>query len=567
VYISGRLRTPHGGVALRQKCTDYCRMGHSSRAVGIAALLAAGVAAGAAAGGGQPPPILFTSDRPDYDLVAVRLDGARRQLTRGFAEDVQPAWSPDGRRIAFTRDGKVAVIDVATRRVRVLASGRDPDWSPDGRRLVFAVFSKEREWLATISSDGTRERALGPGGRGVLVARPAWSPDGKLIAFEAGAGLWVTDPAGRRRRRLPTGGYADSPSWSPDGRLITFTCGGDAWCEVRRDGTRFRRHRGGGEPAWSPDGRLLAVTSLDGHALRLVRPGGGVLRTLLRFPHGPRDIGYGEEQEPDFSPDGRWLVLTRNAGRKPTLYAVGPAGGAARLSPDRNTEEAAGAWSPDGRRIAFRLRDGNRCFLAVRRPATGRTQRLTRVSGPLGCLDRPEWSRDGRRLVYSSARDLWAISSSGGSPTRLTRTPTAAEFAPRFGPDETTLGYEDSRGTWLLPAGGMPQLLLPGSRAFAWSHRDGRLAYVNAAGSLVVRSAADEETTVLTGAGSPDTGELIADLSWSPDDRSIAFTLPPDPAERYGSPAVAMVDVETGRVHLVAGSGDQWGSWSPDWRD
>src|SRR5919201_1267159 len=142
--------------------------------MGFAALVAAGLAAGAAAGAPQPPPILFTSDRPDYDLVAFRLDGSRRlRLTRGFHEDEQPSWSPDGSRVAFTRDGRVAVLELASRRVRVLTTGRDPDWSPDGRRLVFAVVRGEREWLATIAPDGTRERALGPRGRGVLVARPA----------------------------------------------------------------------------------------------------------------------------------------------------------------------------------------------------------------------------------------------------------------------------------------------------------------------------------------------------------------------------------------------------------
>ena len=535
--------------------------------VGVAALLAASAAAGAATGVPHVPPILFTSDRPDYDLVAFRLDGTRRlRLTRGFAEDTQGSWSPDGKRIAFTRDGRVAVLSLATRRVRVLTRGYDPDWSPDGRRLVFAVFDQGREWLATARADGSAVRRLGPGGRGVLVARPAWSPDGKLIAYEADAALWVTDPAGRRRRRLPTGGYADSPSWSPDGSRITFTCSEDTWCEVRRDGTHFRRRRGGDEPSWSPDGRLLAVTSFNAHALRLARPVGGVVRTLVRYPHGPRDAGYGEETEPDFSPDGRWLVVTRDAARKPTLYAAGLDGGGARLSPDLPAEEDGGSWSPDGRRIAFRLRDRNRCFLAVRWPATGRTRRLARVSGPLSCFDRPAWSRDGRRIVYSSARDLWTISSGGGRPVRLTRTPTAAELAPRWAPDGISLGYEDARGTWLLPPGGTPQLLVPGSRAFAWSHRDGRLAYVNAAGALVVRSAAGDETSVLTGAGSPDTGEFLGDLSWSPDDSRIAFTLPPEATDRFGSATVAVLDLASGRLHFVAGSGDQWGSWSPDWR-
>jgi hypothetical protein len=67
--------------------------------VGIAVLL---VAAGAATGAAQPPPILFTSNRPDYDLVALRLDtGAQVRLTRGFAQDEQAACSsrvPPGRR-------------------------------------------------------------------------------------------------------------------------------------------------------------------------------------------------------------------------------------------------------------------------------------------------------------------------------------------------------------------------------------------------------------------------------------------------------------------------------------
>jgi Tol biopolymer transport system component len=534
--------------------------------VGVAALIAAGMLAGAATGAPQPPPILFTSDRPDYDLVALRLTGGRQvRLTRGAAQDEQGAWSPDGRRIAFTRDGKVAVLELRTRRVHVLTTGRDPDWSPDGRRLVFAVAEGGREWLATARADGSGVRALGPGGRGVLVARPSWSPDGKLIAFEAGSGMWLTDPAGRRRRRIPTGGYGDSPSWTPDGRRITFTCSNDDWCEVGRDGKHFRRHRGGTEPAWSPGGRLLAVTSLDRFALRVIRPDGAVVRTLVRFPHGPRDSGYGFEEEPDFSPDGRWLVVTRNAGSKPTLYAAGIEGRLVRISPDRHTEETAGAWSPDGRRIAFRLRAGNGCYLAVRWPATGRTLRLAQVRGTLSCLDRPEWSPDGRWIVYSSARDLWSIASGGGRPVRLTITPTAAEYGPRFAPDGVTLDFRDARGIWALRPGENPELFLPGPLSFAWSHRGGSLAYVDALGTLVVRSATGDERTILSGIGGLD-GDFIADPTWSPDDSRIAFTLPPDPADRYGSTTVAAVDVATGRFRVVAGSGDQWGSWAADWR-
>jgi Tol biopolymer transport system component len=286
----------------------------------------------------------------------------------------------------------------------------------------------------------------------------------------------------------------------------------------------------------------------------------------VRFPHGPRDIGYGEETEPDFSPDGLWLVLKRDAGHKPTLYAASGGGGGARLSPDYPAEEAAGAWSPDGRRIAFRLRVRDRCFLAVRSSVGGGTDRLAHVIGPSGCADRPAWSPDGRRIAYASANDLWTIPSGGGRPLRVTYSPAVAEFGPRWDPSGTGLTYRDASGIWLLPPAGTPRLLAAGGGAFAWSHRGGSLAYVTAGGALVVRSRAGAETALVTGSGSPDTGDLITDPSWSPDDGRIAFTLPPDPADRYGSPSVAVVDIATRRLRLVAGSGDQWGSWAPDWR-
>jgi len=109
-------------------------------------------------------------------------------------------------------------------------------------------------------------------------------------------------------------------------------------------------------------------------------------------------------------------------------------------------------------------------------------------------------------------------------------------------------------------------VLVAAGQTFAWSHRGGRLAYIDASGSLVVRSPAGDDTTLVSFPGTDETGDFATDPSWSPDDRRIAFTVPPDPSDRFGEPSVAVIDVASRRLHVVAESGDQWGSWSPDSR-
>ena len=138
-------------------------------------------------------------------------------------------------RIAFTtlRDGR-AEIDVVgldgTGRASLTASGvsAEPAWSPDGTRIAYtcANFS-----LCLMNADGSGQTALTDtgswSGTYVYDEYPTWSPDGKKLAFQSNRGnldyaIWVVNADGTGPVQLTTAGRDDAPSWSPDGTKITF---------------------------------------------------------------------------------------------------------------------------------------------------------------------------------------------------------------------------------------------------------------------------------------------------------------------------------------------------------
>jgi Tol biopolymer transport system component len=251
--------------------------------------------------------IAFVSARNSGDKIFfMNADGTNvTALGGGSARDFEfaPSWSPDGRTFAFVRGdptGLPAIFVMGSdgRQTRVV-TGESPALSPDSRRMVFKAPDDHAHVLHIVNVDGSDERLLMSG-----ATFPAWSPDGRRIAFTmVGTGIPATEsseiflinPDGSDLVALTTGGWNYSPAWSPDGRRIAFTSMRSSNADVyvmNADGsgrTRLTTDPASDSwPTWSPDGSQIAfMSNRDGSTnseIYVMSANGGAATNLTASP-------------------------------------------------------------------------------------------------------------------------------------------------------------------------------------------------------------------------------------------------------------------------------------------
>lgn len=420
-------------------------------------------------------------------------------LTSYPGEEVEPDFSPDGKRVAFSWNGanqdnfdiyvKQIVGDKATRLTSDSRRDFSPVWSPDGKTIAFGrVISGTSVGIYLIPASGGPEREIAESIAPAAVRSGhflAWSPDARWVAYSdaatAGAqlspigtptvSLYLMSVETGEKRRLtspPSDLVGDSgPAFAPDGHALAFVrtktvavsniyslpiaVGLAATGEPRAitSGSLFSS-----APSWSPDGHQIIFASGPRSRLEL-------WRVAESGTPGPQRLGFsdGHANDPAVSTRGQLAYSERSVDINIWRTELPPFGTAASQRFAASTlVDASPAFSPDGKRIAFISdRRGTREIWVCDADGSN-TAQLTSMKAMSGS---PSWSPDGSRIVFDSNRkgqfDLYAIAASGGAVKRLTDTPEDDAHA-RFSPDGRWIYFMSTRSgerqVWKMPADG-----------------------------------------------------------------------------------------------------------------
>ncbi len=501
-----------------------------------------------------------TDERGSLDVQVLPLSGGEPiRIAATDADEAQPAWSPDGSRIAFVsaagRGGRLsAALNVSSLELylssshgdiyvapalggtaaRLVEDGYYPSWSPDGKRIVFMSNREDRVNLWTVAADGGTPERLTRGD--TIDYQPSWSPDGKWIAYGSGE-PWRAQGGNFHLRVIPSGGgpsiplaedfgYVTKPAWGPDGAIVfSGEKSGilNIWRVTFRDGRRAapleRVTLGQGQDtgsAVSRDGRALAFAAIrsEPNIWEVALDGGA-----------PRQVTHGGSPDyPQVSPDGKTLLVESGQTGRLAVWSADLEGRyLARLSPPQDLSLSA-HWSRDGKRIGY-VREG-KLYLQAVGSLSGFETGL-----PSGAF---EWSPDGKRIAVGTpsgrSGEIRVYDEATRSVQPVTSLHEDSDY-PTWSPDGSRIAFQLQRGNvrevWVVPSkGGEAKPLtkdLEDSHP-VWSPTDpDAIVFLRDHKHIAVVSASTGQVRMLP--FRPEGSYLFDYPSWSPDGKRIYVTV------------------------------------------
>ena len=305
------------------------------------------------------------------------------------------AWSPDGATLCYWDQNDLWLVPAVGGKARPLTHDvppdMDPAWSPEGTTLYFDSL-REGTWAIwkVPAGGGNPERVtLGTGGE----RHPSLSRDGRRLAYETHTdhcSIVLLDRRSGLRTDVPVGRMAYTPALSPDEKSLLFSSNREGSFDL----WRIALHEG--KTAGEPE----RMTEQAGYC-----------------------------SNPVYSPDGRWIAYQRlleregGKGSQRDVWVMPASGGASTDFTDAPSMEGLPRWAPDGSEIAFLsdrggsiqvwsapFRDGRR---------TGEPRQITHAAGDVGSF---AWSPDGKRLACTmedgQGQDLWMCAAAGEAPIK-----------------------------------------------------------------------------------------------------------------------------------------------------
>ncbi len=432
---------------------------------------------------GQQLAFAWNGGTGSHFSIYVKLIGTEEslRLTKQASIDFNPVWSPDGRYIAFCRIQKgetgiyiIPAIGGAERRVRethweeqdfddVLWLGGRLSWSPDGKLLAFSdrASGNQPSSIFLLSLDSLEVRRLTSPSHVDGEYNPAFSPDGRTLAFNRGLSIYTVPVSGGQEQFLSSGAqYGWGLAWTPDGRDIVFAKAG--W--LANAGWLWKISAHGGEPVRLQFGEGGIEPSIRGNRLVYARQELNLniwrrkLNSLLSA--GPPDRFISSmrmESGPQFSPDGSKIAFESTRSGAYEIWICRSDGSDLIQLTHYDSVTGTPRWSPNGQQIVFDSRvfgNGNTDIFVVDSRG-GLPRKLTSAASSANV---PSWSRDGHWIYFASDRsgawEVWKMSSTGGSAVQVTR---RGGFAAFESPDGKVVYYAKGRnvpGLWRIPTDG-----------------------------------------------------------------------------------------------------------------